>query len=82
MQGLQDADELSAKAVLKANLLCIHGAGQHVHFFVLDVHALDWSDSSWELEHCWLAKWFGCVPAAIFFPDQGRVQALFDDGPD
>ena len=82
MQGLQDADELSAKAVLETNLLSIHGAWQHVYFFVLNVYALDRSDSSRELEHRWLAKWLGCIPAAIFFPYQWRVQALFDDGPD
>ncbi len=49
---------------------------------VLDVHALDGTDPLREREDLRLAERLGREPPAVLLPDDGRVEALLDRGPD
>ncbi len=79
---LQHCDELVTEAVLERHPVGVDPARHEDDLLVLDVHALDRADAGRELEHLGLAEGLGREPAAVFFPDDRRIQAFLDRGPD
>ena len=68
--------------VLERDALALHPAGDQHDLLVLDVHAFDRPDPLRELEDLRLGERRGRVEATLALPDQRRVQALLDRGPD
>ena len=71
----------SPSAYLKVACAGLDPARNEQHLLVLDVHALDRADALREREGLRAAERLGRMPVAVL-PDDRRVQALLDRGPD
>ena len=67
---------------LNVTRLGVHPARHEQHLLVLHVDALDRADPGREGEDLRLAERLGGVPAPVPLPDDRRVEALLDRGPD
>ena len=70
------------EAVLERHTIALDPPRDQHDLLVLDVDALDVADALGEAEDLGLGERRGGEPARIALPDDRRVQALLDDGPD
>ena len=82
LDRLEHPDEILAQPVLERDAPALHPAWDEQDLLVLDVDALLWPDPLREIEHLGLGEWRRGEPAAVLFPDHGRVKALLDRRPD
>ena len=82
VQGLENADELVAQAVLEGDPAAVDPAWHQEDLLVLHVHALDRADARGKVEDLGLAEGRRRVPAAPALVDDRRVEAFLDRRPD
>jgi hypothetical protein len=82
VQRLEHLDELVTEPILERHLPAVHPAWHEEDLLVLDVHAFHLADALGEREGLRLAERRRREPATVALPDDRRVQALLDGGPD
>jgi hypothetical protein len=82
VQRFQGLDEVVTEPVLERDPPGVHPARDQQNLLVLDVDALDRADALGEVEDLGLAEGCRGEPAPALLPDDRRIEAFLDGGPD